>query len=62
MPGRNWAIAGAVVTILAGIAAIVYPISSVVTLALLGGIALLVVGIVGLVHAIQWKSTVNAIR
>jgi hypothetical protein len=33
-----------------------------VTLALLGGIALLVVGIVGLVHAIQWKSTVNAIR
>ena len=62
MPGRSWAIAGAVITILAGIMAIVFPISSVVTLALLGGIALLVVGIVGLVHAIQWKSTVNAIR
>lgn len=61
MPGKRWAMAGAAITIVAGIVAIVWPVSSVVTLAFMGGIALIVVGGVSLVQALQWKGTVNAV-
>lgn len=55
LPGRVWAIAGSVIMILAGVLAIVYPITSVVSLTIFGGVWLVILGVIGVVNAFQWR-------
>ena len=51
--GRNWKLAGAILGIIAGIVVLTYPITSALTLALFGGIWLIILGITQIVAA--WR-------
>lgn len=59
IPGRGWMIVGSIVMVVAGVFAITYPVTSVFSLALLGGSWLIVVGIAEIFHAIQWRRAVS---
>lgn len=61
MPGRGWAIAASVLSIIAGMIMVIYPISSVATLALFGGVSLAVIGLVHVFQAFQWRHTVKTL-
>lgn len=54
--GRNWRIFSGLLGILAGIIILTYPISSAVTLALIGGIWLIILGITQVVAGFQLRS------
>jgi len=54
--GRNWGIASGLLGIIAGIIVLTYPISSAVTLALIGGIWLVILGIMQVVAGIQLRN------
>ena len=58
--GRNWALFTGLLGIIAGIIILQYPISSAVTLALIGGIWLVILGIMQLVGAWQLRSATKA--
>jgi uncharacterized membrane protein HdeD (DUF308 family) len=53
--GRNWRILGGLLGIIAGIIILTYPISSAVTLAVIGGIWLVVLGITQLIAGFQLR-------
>ena len=53
--GRNWKIFSGILGVIAGTIVLVYPISSAVTLALFGGIWLIVLGITQIVAAWQLR-------
>jgi len=55
--GRNWGIISGGLGILAGLIVLIYPISSAATLALIGGIWLVILGVVQIVAGIQLRST-----
>jgi uncharacterized membrane protein HdeD (DUF308 family) len=54
--GRNWGIASGILGIIAGIIVLTYPISSAVTLALIGGIWLVILGIMQVIAGIQLRN------
>ena len=54
--GRNWGIFSGLLGIVAGIVVLVYPISSAVTLALIGGIWLIILGIMQIIAGFQLRS------
>jgi uncharacterized membrane protein HdeD (DUF308 family) len=54
--GRNWRILSGLLGIIAGIIILTYPISSAVTLALIGGIWLVVLGITQVIAGFQLRS------
>jgi uncharacterized membrane protein HdeD (DUF308 family) len=54
--GRNWRILSGLLGVIAGIIILVYPISSAVTLALIGGIWLVVLGITQVIAGFQLRS------
>jgi uncharacterized membrane protein HdeD (DUF308 family) len=54
--GRNWAIASGLLGILAGLIILVYPISSAVTLALIGGIWLVILGVMQVIAGFKLRS------
>jgi len=54
--GRNWGIASGILGIIAGIIVLTYPISSAVTLALIAGIWLVILGIMQVVAGIQLRN------
>ena len=54
--GRNWGIASGLLGIIAGIIVLTYPISSAVTLALIAGIWLVILGIMQVVAGIQLRN------
>jgi uncharacterized membrane protein HdeD (DUF308 family) len=54
--GRNWRIFAGILGVLAGIIILVYPISSALTLAFIGGIWLVVLGIVQIVTGFRLRS------
>ena len=56
--GRNWALVTGLLGIVAGIIILQYPISSAATLALIGGIWLVVLGVMQLVGAWQLRSAI----
>jgi uncharacterized membrane protein HdeD (DUF308 family) len=60
--GRNWGIFVGILGILAGIIILAYPISSAVTLALIGGIWLVILGIVQIVAGFQLRSARNKVE
>jgi uncharacterized membrane protein HdeD (DUF308 family) len=55
--GRGWAIVSGLLGILAGIIVLTYPISSAVTLALIGGIWLIILGIMQVIAGIQLRNS-----
>jgi len=59
--GRNWGIAMGILGILAGIVILVYPISSAVILAQIGGIWLVILGIMQIVAGYQLRKARNAL-
>ncbi len=56
VPARGWQIFLGVITALAGIVLIVSPFGSLTVLAVVAGIWLIVLGLVGVVHAVQLRS------
>jgi uncharacterized membrane protein HdeD (DUF308 family) len=54
--GRNWRIISGLLGIIAGIIILTYPISSAVTLALIGGIWLIILGITQIIAGFQLRS------
>ena len=54
--GRNWGIASGILGIIAGIIVLTYPISSAVTLALIAGIWLVILGIMQVIAGIQLRN------
>ena len=59
--GRNWGIASGILGIIAGIIVLTYPISSAVTLALIAGIWLVILGIMQVVAGIQLRNASSQI-
>ena len=59
--GRNWGILSGLLGIIAGLIVLIYPISSAVTLALIGGIWLIILGIIQVVAGFQLRSARNRI-
>ena len=59
--GRNWGIAMGILGILAGIVILVYPITSALTLAFIGGIWLIILGIMQIVAGYQLRKARNAL-
>jgi uncharacterized membrane protein HdeD (DUF308 family) len=59
--GRNWGIAMGILGVLAGIVILVYPISSAVILAQIGGIWLVILGIMQIVAGYQLRKARNAL-
>jgi uncharacterized membrane protein HdeD (DUF308 family) len=57
--GRNWAILSGLLGILAGLIILIYPISSAATLALIGGIWLIFLGVMQIAAGIQLRSARN---
>ena len=54
--GRNWGIASGILGIIAGLIVLTYPISSAVTLALIAGIWLVILGIMQVIAGIQLRN------
>jgi uncharacterized membrane protein HdeD (DUF308 family) len=59
--GRNWGIASGLLGIIAGIIVLTYPISSAVTLALIAGIWLIILGVMQVVAGIQLRNASSQI-
>ena len=59
--GRNWGIASGILGIIAGLIVLTYPISSAVTLALIAGIWLVILGIMQVVAGIQLRNASSQI-
>jgi uncharacterized membrane protein HdeD (DUF308 family) len=59
--GRGWGIVIGILGIVAGIIILVYPISSAVTLALIGGIWLIILGVMQIVTGIQIRSALHKV-
>ena len=59
--GRNWGIAMGILGILAGIVILVYPISSAIILAQIGGIWLIILGVMQIVAGYQLRKVRNAL-
>jgi uncharacterized membrane protein HdeD (DUF308 family) len=57
--GRNWAILSGLLGIIAGLIVLIYPISSAVTLALIAGIWLIILGVMQIVAGFQLRSARN---
>ncbi len=54
--GRNWGIASGILGIIAGLIVLTYPISSAVTLALIAGIWLIILGVMQIAAGIQLRN------
>jgi uncharacterized membrane protein HdeD (DUF308 family) len=61
-PGRGWTVFGGVVSIIAGIVVLAWPIDSIVILAWVTGIWLVAIGLVEIVSAFQIHRAANTIR
>ena len=60
--GRNWAILSGLLGIIAGLIVLIYPISSAVTLALIAGIWLIILGVMQIVAGFQLRSARNRLN
>ena len=61
-PGRGWSIFFGLVTILAGVVVLVYPFDSLVTLTLVAGIWLVVIGIAEIIAGLQLRHSGHKLR
>jgi uncharacterized membrane protein HdeD (DUF308 family) len=62
LPGRGWYIAAGIVSVIAGMVVLVWPIDSIVVLTLASGIWLVVIGISQVVYAFQVRSEAKSVR
>jgi uncharacterized membrane protein HdeD (DUF308 family) len=60
-PGRGWAIFFGVISIIAGVVVLAYPIDSIVTLALVVGIWLIIVGVMEVISGFGMRSDVKKV-
>lgn len=61
-PGRGWAIFFGIVSVLAGFVVLVYPFDSVVTLALVAGVWLVVLGVVEVISGLGMRSDAKKVE
>ena len=61
-PGRGWAIFFGVISIIAGVVVLAYPFDSIVTLALVVGIWLIVLGVVEVISGFGMRSDVKKVE
>jgi uncharacterized membrane protein HdeD (DUF308 family) len=61
-PGRGWAIFFGVISIIAGVVVLAYPIDSIVTLALVVGIWLIVLGVMEVISGFGMRSDVKKVE
>lgn len=61
-PGRGWSIFFGLVTILAGVVTLAYPFDSLVTLTLVVGIWLIVIGVMEIITGLQLRHTGHEVR
>jgi uncharacterized membrane protein HdeD (DUF308 family) len=61
-PGRGWAIFFGIVSVLAGFVVLAYPFDSIVTLALVVGIWLVVLGVVEMISGLGMRSDVKKVE
>jgi uncharacterized membrane protein HdeD (DUF308 family) len=62
IPGRGWAIFFGIVSVLAGFVVLAYPFDSIVTLALVVGIWLVVLGVVEVISGFGMRSDVKKVE
>jgi uncharacterized membrane protein HdeD (DUF308 family) len=62
IPGRGWAIFFGIVSVLAGFVVLAYPFDSIVTLALVVGIWLIVLGVVEVISGLGMRSDVKKVE
>jgi uncharacterized membrane protein HdeD (DUF308 family) len=62
LPGRGWAIFFGIINIIAGIVVLAYPFDSIVTLALVAGIWLIVLGVFEIVSAFGIRKAGNTVK
>ena len=61
-PGRGWSIFFGIVSIIAGVVVLGYPFSSLVTLTVVVGVWLIVIGIFEIIAGLQLRKTGNEVR
>ena len=61
-PGRGWAIFFGVISLIAGVVVLAYPFDSIVTLALVVGIWLIVLGVVEVISGFGMRSDVKKVE
>ncbi len=62
LPGRGWYIVAGIVSVIAGLAVLVWPFESIAVLTLATGIWLIVIGITQVVQAFQARKAANTAR
>ena len=61
-PGRGWSIFFGIISILAGVVVLAYPFDSIVTLALVVGIWLIILGVMEVISAFGMRSDVKKVK
>ena len=61
-PGRGWAIFFGAISVIAGIVVLAYPFDSIVTLALVAGIWLIIIGVMEIVSGFGMRSDVKQVQ
>ena len=61
-PGRGWAIFFGVISIIAGVVVLAYPYDSIVTLALVVGIWLIVIGVMEVIAGFAMRSDAKKVQ
>jgi uncharacterized membrane protein HdeD (DUF308 family) len=61
-PGRGWAIFFGIISIIAGIVVLAYPFDSIVTLALVAGIWLIIIGVMEIVSGFGIRSDIKKLE
>jgi uncharacterized membrane protein HdeD (DUF308 family) len=61
-PGRGWSIFFGIISTLAGVVVLVYPFDSIVTLALVVGIWLIILGVMEVISAFGMRSDVKKVK
>ncbi|MBV9514153.1 MAG: DUF308 domain-containing protein, partial [Mycobacteriaceae bacterium] len=62
LPGRGWAIFFGTVSVIAGVVLVAFPFDSIVTLALVAGIWLVVLGVIEVVSGLSVRSDVKKVE
>ena len=61
-PSRGWAVFFGIVSVLAGVVTLVFPFDSIVTLALVGGVWLVVLGVIEVASALSMRSDAKKVE
>jgi uncharacterized membrane protein HdeD (DUF308 family) len=62
LPGRGWYIVAGIISVIAGLAVLVWPFDSIAVLTLAAGIWLVIVGITQIIQAFQTRKAANTAR